>query len=245
MADQDKPALAGEPAVSEGAAPAAASSDTAGTPQAPPDPVVALRAEIQAELTRQRTDTETALRTIIGLIQQQAAAPEVAPEPDVQRAKVREALDADPEAAIDAIVSRRIGPILREQAERTGTLAREEAHRRLLAADYSEEEWRAHHQALDEFMVGVPADQKLNPDTWANAFQIVLLQAGKLGQAELARERRRIEREQGMSAEGSGRMVRPTGPAPLTDLEKRHAKAAGMTEEEYRLHRDALFGGGN
>lgn len=233
------------PAAPEVPAESAGASGVAGPPPSspppPPDPVTQLRTEVAQTLAQYRSDTETALRTIVGLIQQQVAAGDAPPaDTETLRAKVREQLEQDPEAAIDAIVSKRIGPILRETAERTGLLAREEAARRATSDDWGDE-WQTVAKDVDAFMAGVPTDQHLNPDTWYNAFQLVLLQKDRLGKAAMTRHQRKMEREQAMASEGAspGR-VGPRGPAPLSDLEKRMAKACDMTEDEWRHQRAAL-----
>ena len=57
----------------------------------------------------------------------------------------------------------------------------------------------------------------------------------------MAKAKRTLERQQATASEGAspGR-IGPKGPPPLTDQERRMAKACGMSEDEWRREKAAL-----
>ncbi len=211
------------------------------TPQAPPLDVAAKLAVIESELAKTRAEADSAKRYVVQLVTQlQQQATEAGEEPAERKTQFREALEADPEAAIDRVFRERMGPLLRESLQKQGVLAREEAARIAQREGWGDE-WAAFQPKTDAFMVDVPVDQHANPQTWFDAFQLMMLKSGKLPDYAMAKAKRTLEREQATASEGAspGR-IGPKGPPPLTDQERRMAKACGMSEDEWRREKAAL-----
>lgn len=222
---------------------AAADGTATQTPDVAAD-VAALKQELaEARRTAEqaRLDGETVKRATMQLIAQiQAAQQQPDDDGTDPKARFREQLEQDPQAAIDQLMVERMGPVLRQQYQQQSTLAKQEAQR-IADAEGWGEEWAEYAEATDKFMADVPLDRHVNPKTWVDAFKLQLVMSGNFDAVAQKRGDKARTREKQMQTEGAslGRIA-PTGPPRLSEAEKRMAKAIGMSEADYLKNKQAL-----
>lgn len=215
--------------------------ETPATPPAAPAEPPPDIAAIKQELAASRAETDQVKRYLVQLVTQLQT--NAAPESDADpKETLRSELTDDPERAITKVFEQRMGPLLRDQYTQQGALAKDRAKQIAHEKGWGEE-WDTFAPQVEKFMAEVPLDRHLAPETWLHAFRLQMAaDESRFDEVAIKRADRKRAQERGMASEGAspGR-IGPKGPPPLTDAEKRMAKAFGMDEAEYQQHKTEML----
>jgi hypothetical protein len=131
---------------------------------------------------------------------------------------LRDRFDDDPVAAMNELVTMRVGPIVQEYFGRTADTEREAARQK------HGKQFEKYEGEIDEFMKDMPLDVKAKPGSYTAALKYVRSQHLE----EEVEEARKQERE---------RISRPEGASPA-ESEKERKKAISRDEREVMKHFD-------
>lgn len=220
----------GTEAAKETASPAVTSGDTA-------KEIAALR----AETAQAREEAERAKRLMVGLATRMGAGQQAAPtvEDDGKAPeRLREALETDPESAMDDHFNRRMAPILRDRYEHDASM-NQIRERDKLVAKHGEEKYKKYEKEVGEFMGDMSLTTRAAPGAYERAFDFVRLQ--HLDEEVEAEVAKRMNRDKQITTEGGSSVgTRRPSKAQLSATEREIMTEYGMNEEEWRK-----YGGGS
>lgn len=197
--------------------------------------------KLTGDLSASVADSDKAKRYVVGLVkrfQESSAQPKAKADPEDQEDAFKEALENNPEAAMDAHFNRRMQPIMAEQYG-AGEVRDREAARMKIGADrydkYSEE--------IESFISTMTPSTKAHPGAHEEAFNYVRMQHFDEEVAEAVQgHMTKKESDRKMTAEGSTSTSPGRGPAKgsLSSMEREIMGEMGIDEDTWRK-----FGGGN
>lgn len=192
------------------------------------DRLARLEAENQEmkSVTQRSLEEAAAARGQVSVILEQIQRAANAGNVDAQKQvkTLRDKFDEDPVAAMNDLVTMRVGPIVQEYFGRTADTEREAARQKhgALFDKYADE--------IDEFMKDMPLDVKAKAGSYTAALKFVRSQHLE----EEVEEARRQERERASQPEGASSAEVDKGRAkPVTREEREIMKAFDMSEDEW------------
>lgn len=192
------------------------------------------------EAKKAREEADRAKGLLVRLAQRLQSAP-AAPEPeendDDARARLKQAIEEDPEGVLDQHFNARMAPILKDRYEQDARMLKEREIEKIVAK-HGKDEWNKYKDQVDEFMGNMSLTTKANPGAWERAYDFVRLQ--HVDDIVEAKVQERMNRDKQMATEtGSSVGTRRPSKAPLSALEADIMKEYDMTDEEWRK-----YGGG-
>jgi hypothetical protein len=176
--------------------------------------------ELRASTQRSLEEASAArgqVQLILDQIQRAAAAGDQnAQQAEKQVKTLRDQFDEDPVAAMNNLVTMRVGPIVQEYFGRTAETEREATKARL------GEQFTKYEKEVDEFMKDMPLDVKAKPGSYTQALKYVR----SLHLDDEIEAARKQERERASQPEG----------ASLSEPDKEKRKALSRDEREVMKH---------
>lgn len=208
------------------------------TPETPkgPDPVEALRAEVQ----QARAEAESARRFTAALVANLTPTAPAA-DPAAVDAQFREQLEKDPRAAISQAFEERMRPLVAEQLHLQAQSAYATVDEKFRKSEdpHDRREWQQYGPEVQAFMRDLPPDVRATPDQWTAAFD--LIRSRHIGDVVKGRATANVEAERRATLEGaSGARGGLPAKNTLTPQEEKMAKTLGLSREEWIRERDAL-----
>lgn len=180
-------------------------------------------AESTTQAQRDSQQSQAYVRQIVERMQ--AAASEQAP-PDPN--SVREHLEQDPNAVLDAHFNARIAPLAKMTLE-----AHANTNFQVFEASNREnEDWMAYKGEVEKFMETIPLEVKAQPNSWQKALDLV--RGNHIDEIVERRAKKRTQAEKAAFVEGpSGSIASTSKKIELTPEQKEIAKGLGMSNEDY------------
>jgi hypothetical protein len=197
-----------------------------------PDPVAEKLARLEAENQEMRGATQRSLEeaaaargqvsVILEQIQRAAAAGDKGAQQQVKT--LRDRFDEDPVAAMNDLVTMRVGPIVQEYFGRSADAERDAARVK------HGKQFEKYADEVDEFMRDMPLDVKAKPGSYTAALKYVRSQHLE----EEVEEARKQERERASQPEGASPAETEKARArPMSREEREVMKAFEMDEDDW------------
>jgi phage I-like protein len=195
-----------------------------------PDEVQALRADME----RLRAENDKKTGYLVALTQRlaQQTTREEDVDPDEQRAAVKDLLDKDPVAALNAHFQERVAPIVNQNLSTLAVINKERAIEKI-----GTDAWKKWGSKIEEFMAPFNPNTKAEPGAWENAYNFVRIQhVDEIIKDGVRKEMEAMQQTTQLEGASNGAGSPGKKTAPLSSLEKQIATEFGMTDDEWRKY---------